>query len=401
MTTLCFLATAIGLFVSLPAWGLLGLTLAAGRQPRFIPSQVSQGAALSGLSPPRVAVLVPAHNESSSVLPTLECLFPQLNSGDRLWVIADNCSDDTARLALEAGATVLERYNPDQRGKGFALAFGVDALREDPPDVVVVIDADCTLSRDAIRKVSQRCIEMACPVQMLDLMHAPAGAGLRIRTQEFAWIVKNYVRPRGACRLGGACHLMGTGMAIPWALISTANLATGHLAEDMKLGIDLAMAGHPAEFFMDAKVSSFFPTDSAAARVQKSRWEHGHLAIMSKELPRLLATALRTGQVALWILALDLAIPPLALYFLLLAVAVPSGIVAGYLVPELQTLAVLMCFTALAFGAAVGLSWQRYARHLLSLRELIFVPFYAALKVPLYLAFAFRQRMGWVRTKRN
>ena len=69
------------------------------------------------------------------------------------------------------------------------------------------------------------------------------GAGLRTRILEFAWRVKNQVRPKGTFRLGGACHLMGTGMALPWALISQANLATGHIAEDMKLGVDLTIAG--------------------------------------------------------------------------------------------------------------------------------------------------------------
>lgn len=402
MIALCVFITAVGVVLSLPAWSLLLLTLCAGRQPKSDTAVTAIAFKPPLVSAPRVAILVPAHNESSNILPTLACLLPQLKAGDRLLVIADNCTDDTAALAAAAGATVVGRHNADLRGKGYALAFGVDALRADPPDVVVVIDADCTVSSDGIAQVCRRSMETACPVQMLDLMHAPQGAGLRIRTLEFAWLVKNYVRPLGAFRLGAACHLMGTGMAIPWPLMSTANLATGHIAEDMKLGVDLALAGHPTQFFPAARVDSFFPADSAVARVQKSRWEHGHLATLTQELPRLLGQALRTRKASLWALSLDLLIPPLALYFLLLmAIMLPLSIVGGIFMPIYQPLAAFMCATALAFGVAIGLSWGRYARHLLSLRELVLAPLYAFWKIPVYVAYALYKRSGWVRTDRN
>jgi hypothetical protein len=58
------------------------------------------------------------------------------------------------------------------------------------------------------------------------LMYAPKQAGLKIRIAQFAWVVKNQVRPAGLQRLGLTCPLMGTGMALPWSCISTANLET-------------------------------------------------------------------------------------------------------------------------------------------------------------------------------
>ena len=80
-----------------------------------------------GVRPP-VAVLVPAHNESSGLLPTLANIQSQLLPGDRLLVVADNCSDDTAALARAAGAEVVERNDPTRRGKGYALDWGVQHL---------------------------------------------------------------------------------------------------------------------------------------------------------------------------------------------------------------------------------------------------------------------------------
>lgn len=401
MTALSYLLSSAGLLLSLPAWSLLLLTLCAGRRPRARHGGHAPEEKLPLPKRPRIAVLVPAHNESSHLLPTLQCLRTQLQPGDRLLVIADNCSDDTATVARKVGATVVERQDADRRGKGYALAFGVDALREDPPEVVVVVDADCTVSDGAIAQVAARSQETACPVQMLYLMQAPPGAGLRIRILGFAWLVKNQVRPTGAYRLGGACHLMGTGMAIPWALMSTARLATGHIAEDMKLGVDMALAGYPTQFFRDAQVRSVFPVDDSVAYAQKSRWEHGHLRTLTEELPRLLIAALRTGRLSLLVLAMDLLIPPLALYFLMLAGLVPLGVLCGLLGPAWHPLAALMVSTALAFGLAIGLSWWRHARQLLSLRELVSSPLYAIWKIPVYVAYAMRKRSAWVRTQRT
>src|SRR5690349_3842604 len=61
-----------------------------------------------------VAVIVPAHNESVGVLPTIADIRPQLRAEDLLVVVADNCTDDTAALAAAAGATVLVRDNPNE-----------------------------------------------------------------------------------------------------------------------------------------------------------------------------------------------------------------------------------------------------------------------------------------------
>src|SRR3979490_42469 len=60
----------------------------------------------------RVAVLVPAHNEGAGLLQTLEQIMAQLCSGDRVVVIADNCTDNTAKIAAAAGAAVIERKDP-------------------------------------------------------------------------------------------------------------------------------------------------------------------------------------------------------------------------------------------------------------------------------------------------
>ena len=389
------LLALITLPVTLPAMSLFVLTLAALRARGKVSQSLTVGRAV------RVAVLVPAHNESVNVIPTIECLKRQLGPTDRVLVIADNCSDDTAALARAAGAEVVERQDAHLRGKGYALAFGVDHLRADPPEVVMVVDADCVVSDGAVSCIAQHCQATGKPVQMLNLMSNADGASLKLRVLEFAMLMKNLVRPLGSMGLGSACHLMGTGMALPWALMSTAKLATGHITEDMKLGVDLAVAGHAPQFLPQIRVSSAFPQDTGVAKVQKSRWEHGHLATLTEELPGLLMAAFKSGKPALVVMALDLLIPPVAFYFLLLAVAECLVVLAAVFWPVWLPAAVLLSISGLGFVVAIGLTWWGFGRHLLSARELMTTPLYALWKLPVYLAYFLKKRSGWVRTKRE
>lgn len=380
----------------LPAWAMGVLALAALRRHPQAPSHATDAP-----TQPTVAVLVPAHNESTHILPTIANLRAQMRPGDRLLVVADNCQDDTAALARAAGAEVIERSHAQLRGKGYALAFGVDHLRANPPDVVLVVDADCTLSDGALAQIAADCHHSGHPVQMLDLMHTSPGASLKLRVMEFAMVMKNQVRPRGSFRLGRACHLMGTGMALPWSLAEHAQLATGHVAEDMKLGVEMAKAGRAPRFLETVQVSSAFVTDSSVARVQKSRWEHGHLATMTEELPSLLKAALRQRDPALIVMALDLMIPPVALYFMVLSSLTLALLALAAVWPTACAAASWATLSALVFGLSILVAWLRFGRHLLTARELLTAPLYAIWKLPVYLAYAMKKRSGWVRTERD
>src|SRR5690348_5058257 len=66
---------------------------------------------------PRVAVLVPAHDEEAGIAATLRSIQTQLRPGDHLVVVADNCQDQTAAVASQSKATVLERRDEYRRGK--------------------------------------------------------------------------------------------------------------------------------------------------------------------------------------------------------------------------------------------------------------------------------------------
>jgi cellulose synthase/poly-beta-1,6-N-acetylglucosamine synthase-like glycosyltransferase len=349
---------------------------------------------------PKVAVLMPAHDEATGIRRALENLLPQLLPGDRLVVIADNCSDDTAPIAAAAGAEVIERRDTTKRGKGFALDFGVRHLEPSPPEVVIIADADCCFSAGSVDRLARDCLNRARPIQGLYLMLSPEGAGTRTRIAQFAWLVKNLVRPTGYLALALPCHLMGTGMAFPWACIRSAQLATGHIVEDMQLGLDLARRGAAAHFCPDVLITSYFPQSDDGIRSQRTRWEHGHLGLILTEAPRLLLAGLRQADLGAMALALDLMVPPLALFVMLATLNViidgAFAILGGRAAPFALASAALAMV-----GISVLLAWVRYGQQVISLYALASAPVYALRKVPIYIGFLLSRQLDWVRSKRD
>jgi cellulose synthase/poly-beta-1,6-N-acetylglucosamine synthase-like glycosyltransferase len=349
---------------------------------------------------PRVAVLIPAHNESSIIVATLNSIRPQLLLGDRLLVVADNCSDDTAALARTAGAEVVERSNDQQRGKGFALDCGVRHLASDAPDVMIVIDADCLVAEGSIERLAICCIDSGRPAQALNLMRAPAGSGLKVRLAEFAWCVKNRVRPQGWTRLGLPCQLMGTGMAFVWRDLALVNIASGHIVEDLKMGLDLCRSGKPPLFCPDALVTSYFPRSDEGLTTQRTRWEHGHLGVILGDTPKLFVESIGQGNWRLLAMTLDLLVPPLALLSLALGAAFGLSwlvfMLSGALAPAL-----IASSGAAILGVTILLAWSQFGRGIISFSTLLYAPFYAVKKIPLYLKFLFKRQVEWVRSKRD
>lgn len=349
---------------------------------------------------PRLAVLMPAHDEALLIQRSVAAVLPQLQPGDRLLVVADNCSDDTAVLARAAGAEVIERQDVERRGKGYALDFGRAHLVADAPELVIILDADCEPGEQALQCLAEICAASGRPTQALYLMRAPAGAGLKLRIAEFAWRVKNRLRPAGWAALGLPCQLMGSGMAFAWRDLVAIELATGHLVEDLKMGLDLCRLGRPPLFCPQAQVFSDFPASEEGIASQRTRWEHGHLGVILAEVPRLLAESLRRGDLALLALTLDLLVPPLALLTLLVLLAL--GMAGLWLLFGGQGAPLVLAFVlALAMGTSVLLAWWRCGRDLLALGTLLYAPVYALKKIPLYLGFLVKRQVEWVRSRRD
>ncbi|WP_245422940.1 glycosyltransferase family 2 protein [Neorhizobium huautlense] len=349
---------------------------------------------------PTVGIIVPAHNEELQILDAVQNIKRQMHKGDRLVVVADNCSDLTASLARDAEVEVIERFDADHRGKGYALAAAIRYLAEAPPEVAVVIDADCWLEPGALDELAYMTAATNRPSQSRYLMIAPHNAGINLAVSEFAFLLKNRIRLLGLSKLGLPAQLTGSGMAFPWTILQNAQLANGNLVEDMKLGLDLACTGHAALFCDAAVVKSTFPYSRDGLRAQASRWDTGRFAL-TRSLLSALTCASTFRKKDYLALVVDALVPPLTLQAALLFLALVAS--AGLATSGMLNFPLLICIAnVLIFGMTLIVIWWLHGRTVLPLRTMIQIPGYVADKLRLYPRHIFAPvSTQWVRTDRN
>ena len=349
-----------------------------------------------------IAVLIPAHNEEDVLAETIHCIQAQLSISDRIVVVADNCSDATAQVAKDLEVDVIERFCPDELGKGFALAYGIEHIRqkETKPDVLVILDADCTINEGGIASIAAACQSRGRPVQALYLMRNRQGAGTSQKIAEFAWILKNQIRPQGFANLGLPCQLTGSGMAIPWKRIDSADFASSTIAEDLELGILYALKGIPPCFYPQSVVESYFPDNTEGRQSQRKRWEHGYLSVMGNYLPGLVIKGILKRDFNCLAVAFDLTIAPISLLVIIMLVTTCLALTHSALFGTSYLL--LFWSTILAmFTASIVVAWQSRCSRVLDLHDILSVPGYVLKKFPLYYSYLKRRQVKWVKTARD
>ncbi|MES2290516.1 MAG: glycosyltransferase family 2 protein [Pseudomonadota bacterium] len=347
---------------------------------------------------PGAVIVMPAHNEAGGLGACLIALRPVVPGDVRILVVADNCTDDTADIARRAGAEMIERTDLAHRGKGFALAFARDHLSASPPECVIILDADCIPIGDSVNELRRGIARWQVPVQSTNLLRADLGAKPMVQISNFAFLVKNLIRQRGAGRIGRVAVLGGTGMALPWDLFVEAPLASSDLVEDLSLGIYAVRAERAPRFVEAARVESA-AAEGASALTQRTRWEHGFVSTASKRALPLLLEGIRTGSLTRFWMGCHLCVPPLAMLcglagagtVLLAGIAFLTGAYAPAVVLASLLVAVLVLILVV---------WLREGRPYLAGGALIRMPLYLLWKVPIYLKLFGRRESEWKRTGR-
>lgn len=345
-------------------------------------------------------ILMPAHNEVRILADTLDQLLPVLNDRVRLLVVADNCDDQTADVARMRSVAVVERQDATLRGKGFALAFGRERLRQSPPpDCVIILDADCKTDKSSLDALIETSVRRGLAVQASYTFESDMSAPPRVQISNFAVWLKNVVRQKGTQKLGGGAVLTGTGMAFPWAIFDTLPLATNSIVEDLELAVELTRNGTAPVFLESAQVTSVAASEEATL-AQRARWEHGFLSIaQSFSLPTLVK-GVKSHNLPLILLGLHLLVPPLAL-LMSVAVTIAIVLVVTAIWTKIFLPAVLVSGLACLVFCSVFLAWLNGGHRWLSGRSMLLAPLYVLWKLPIYLRFMIGRRSEWVRTDRN
>ncbi|MFL5321139.1 MAG: glycosyltransferase family 2 protein [Myxococcaceae bacterium] len=344
----------------------------------------------------RFDVIVPAHDEASGIARTVRNLrsldYPA--NRFRVIVVADNCTDDTAKLAQEAGAIVWERSSAN-RGKGFALSFAYQRSAEERfADAVVVIDADTEASPNLLRAFDRRISSGAKAIQAYDgVLNARANWRTQLLSLGFALVHAVRSSARETMSLSAGLH--GNGMCFTHALIKSHPHDAFSIVEDLEYGVRLAKAGIRVEYAAECSVLAEMPTGEKASRSQRQRWEQGRRALAKAHGWPLLREGLTRKNGLLVDTGLDLLIPPLST----LVLAAIAGLVLSLAFTR-EGLAVWLYalnVTSLFFYVLRG--WHLSGLGARGLLALAYAPVYVVWKV--LLRFRPAPRKGeWVRTAR-
>jgi cellulose synthase/poly-beta-1,6-N-acetylglucosamine synthase-like glycosyltransferase len=347
----------------------------------------------AGLGNFRLAVVIPAHNEAALIARCVASVAVSVQQAGNceIVVVADNCTDDTARLAAAAGARVLVRQDAVLRGKGYALRTAFDQLQAEGFGAFLVVDADSTVSSNLVSESRSRLSAGAAAVQCRYRV-ANDRVSLRTRLMDVAFLAFNVLRPKGRAGWGISAGILGNGFALRGETLQKVPYNAASIVEDLEYHLRLVAAGERVDFIDQATVFGEIPAGGEAARVQRSRWEGGRLLMAKEWIPRL-AAGVGRGQWRLIEPLLDLLTFPLAYQVLLLALLVVlPGPFREYAV---GALGVIVCHVLVA--SFLG------GHPLKAVLALAAAPFYVVWKVTTLDAVFSASRRGarWVRTGRD
>lgn len=270
----------------------------------------------------KIAVVVPAHDEEAGIARCVSSLLGVDRPGAdyEVVVIADNCSDATAQVARDAGATVWERTDPNERGKGYALDFAFSKLLgQRDVDAVLIVDADTDVDRNFVTACEATFEAGADAVQCRYLVRNP-GASRRTQLMQVAVMGFNVLRPRGRERLGLSAGILGNGWGMTRECLVRVPYSARSVVEDLEHHIELVRSGIRVHFVDDTAVHADMPVGDAPSSTQRARWEGGRLRMIVDHVPRLLWEA-ANGRPHLAEPALELMLLPLAYHVAGLSVA--------------------------------------------------------------------------------
>jgi 1,2-diacylglycerol 3-beta-glucosyltransferase len=387
--------------LSLPvlAWTsyLAALAVLSLGRPRVLP------AAAPGT---RFDVVVPAHNEEAGIAGTVENLlavdYPQAMR--RIIVVADNCTDETAKRAAAAGATVLERTDASRRGKGYALAFAFErSLAAGNVDAVAVVDADTKVTPNLLRAFDARLSGGARAVQA-EYAVENREASWRTRLMHIAFTLFHDVRSRARELLAVSAGLRGNGMAFSLGLLREVPHDAFSIVEDVEYGVRIGLEGHRVHYAGEARVFGEMVTSGAASQSQRRRWEGGRWGLARKHAPVLVAEGIRRRSAMLLDLAADLLVPPLTYVVFAAGVGFVAAAARHWLGhgPWWSAVPWAMAMVFLGIYVARGLWLARVGPGVVL--DLLWAPIYMTWKVVLAVRAAPREKakeQEWVRTARE
>ena len=244
----------------------------------------------------RFMAIIPAHNEETVVGNLVESLKKQNYPKEfyDIYVIADNCTDNTAKIAKEAGAIVYERFDNTKKTKGYALDwFLQQKIKEDAPyDGICIFDADNIVDKNFMTAMNKKLCQGEEVVQGYRDIKNPTDNWITSGYALFYWTMHRFYH-LARYNLGLSPLLNGTGFMVSFDIIKENNgWKTVTLTEDIEFSLQRILKGKRLGWSTEAIVYDEQPTGFKQSWSQRSRWTVGHMQCMKEYTGKLFNEAL-------------------------------------------------------------------------------------------------------------
>lgn len=241
----------------------------------------------------RIAILIAARNESAVIHNLIESLNAQDYPKDmyRVFVVADNCTDNTAEIARAHGATVYERFNDKEKGKGYAIDYLIKAIErdfgDDCCDAYIVFDADNTAEPNYLTEMNRT---FSAGYEVVSSYRNPSnyGEGWRAAGQGMYFLRDARLMNMARMKIGSNTFVAGTGFLFSREICKRYGGWPFHtLTEDGEFTMHNAVNGAKTGYNNDAIFYDEQSVDAKTSWNQKLRWCKGGLQIFAKYLGKL------------------------------------------------------------------------------------------------------------------
>ena len=282
--------------------------------------------------PKKYAILVPARNEENVIGHLLDSINKQDYPKDMydVYVVADNCTDNTAKVAKEYGAKVYERNNPTLIGKSYALDEVLhhiwNTVGKGVYEGYFVFDADNVINKNFIKQINNAISSGKNIV-----------VGYRNYKNKFSnWIsycyamfcLREYAQiNRGRNHINASATIYGTGYCIrEQLLLQDDGFNTSTLTEDCEMTFRWILRGEKVALCDDAILYDEQPTKFSESMKQRARWVKGNIQCYLKYGLKLIAGCFRPKSALSCIDQLIYVFLPLILSVVSLIVNIVLGI---------------------------------------------------------------------------
>jgi len=244
------------------------------------------------------AILIPSRNEEDVIGNLIKSLKQQKYPEDlfEVYVIPNNCTDNTEKAAKKAGAKIIKCTIPT-KSKGEVLKFTFEKLSSKKEiDAYIIFDSDNVVHPEFLARMNDAYCEGTKVAQCFRDSKNPQDNWISGSYSIFYWI-QNFFFNKSRMQIDGSATINGTGFMVAKSVIEEFGFDTVTLTEDVEFTAQCALNGVKVRFVEDAITYDEQPVEFNASWKQRKRWSMGNIQCFRIYSTRLFKTFTTTGYI--------------------------------------------------------------------------------------------------------